>query len=228
MSSTSSNQFFTGVINSDEQQNYSLIQESGATSFGRPLLEHSRRNGSKWIVAASDVSIRSKIFPPSQVRMYVLKHYILFFQHISFQVPASLSQVTERLDVARSLGKISCCEGFLVAPTGLVPRPKGAGAWPKSDCYRLHTTGAGNFRNSGVDVDLLLRSLFVRFWDRKCRAVSYRKEHFRQLPFAPKKKIQGIDVLSAVGAFCGNRRGWQTMVPHHQRKSTQRKIVGGE
>ena len=160
MSSTSCNQFFTGVISSDEQLDYSLIQESGATSFGRHLLEHSRRNGSKWIVAAPDVSIRSKIFPPSQVRMYALKHCILFFfKHISFQVPASLSQVTERLDVARSLGKVSCCEGFLVAPAGLVPRPKGAGARPKFDRNRLHTTGAGNFRNSGLDVDLLIRTV---------------------------------------------------------------------
>ena len=192
MSSTSCNQFFTGVINSDEQLNYSLIQESWATSFGRPLLEHSRRNGSKWIVAAPDVSIRSKIFPPSQVRMYVLKHCILFFKHSSFQVPASLSQVTERLDVARSLGKISCCEGFLVAPAGLVPRPKGAGARPKFDRNRLHTTGAGNFRNSGLDVDLLIRTLLVRFWDRKFRTVSYRKKgiFFDSFPLLPKRKFK--------------------------------------
>ena len=192
MSSTSCNQFFTGVINSDEQLNYSLIQESWATSFGRPLLEHSRRNGSKWIVAAPDVSIRSKIFPPSQVRMYVLKHCILFFKHSSFQVPASLSQVTERLDVARSLGKVSCCEGFLVAPAGLVPRPKGAGARPKFDRNRLHTTGAGNFRNSGLDVDLLIRTLLVRFWDRKFRTVSYRKKgiFFDSFPLLPKRKFK--------------------------------------
>ena len=84
MSSTSCNQFFTGVISSDEQLDYSLIQESWATSFGRPLLEYSRRNGSKWIVAAPDVSIRSKIFPPSQVRMYALKHCILFFFQAHF------------------------------------------------------------------------------------------------------------------------------------------------
>ena len=194
MSSTSCTQFFTGVINSDEQLNYSLIQEPWATSFGRPLLEYSRRNGSKWIVAAPDVSIRSKIFPPSQVRMYVLQHCILFFNHISFQVPASLSQVTERLDVARSLGKISCCEGFLVAPAGLVPRPKGAGARPKFDCNRLHTTGARNFRNSGVEVDvgLLIRTLLVRFWDRKFRTVSYRKKgiFFGSFALLPKRKFK--------------------------------------
>ena len=194
MSSTSCNQFFTGVISSDEQLDYSLIQESWATSFGRPLLEHSRRNGSKWIVAAPDVSIRSKIFPPSQVRMYVLRHYILFFKHISLQVPASLSQVTERLDVARSLGKISCCEGFLVAPAGLVPRPKGAGAGPKFDRNRLHTTGAGNFRNSGVEVDvcLLIGTLLVRFWDRKFRTVSCIKKgiFFDSFPLLPKRKFK--------------------------------------
>ena len=141
------------------------------------------------------MSIRSKIFPPSQVRMYALKHCILFFfKHISFQVPASLSQVTERLDVARSLGKISCCEGFLVAPAGLVPRPKGAGARPKFDCNRLHTTGAGNFRNSGVEVDvgLLIRTLLVRFWDRKFRTVSYRKKgiFFGSFALLPKRKFK--------------------------------------
>ena len=195
MSSTSCTQFFTGVINSDEQLNYSLIQEPWATSFGRPLLEYSRRNGSKWIVAAPDVSIRSKIFPPSQVRMYALKHCILFFfKHISFQVPASLSQVTERLDVARSLGKVSCCEGFLVAPAGLVPRPKGAGAGPKFDRNRLHTASAGNFRNSGVEVDvcLLIGTLLVRFWDRKFRTVSYRKKgiFFGSFPLLPKRKFK--------------------------------------
>ena len=68
------------------------------------------------------------------------------------------------LQVKSSTNLINSTNGIHEDFTGLVPWPKSVGAWSQSDCNCLHTTGTGDFWNSGANFQYSFENRKRRFF----------------------------------------------------------------